>query len=225
MIPAGTGGRPVRESRDTVESIDAERFPRVARYLAAVPGGLDGHPGCAVSRQVFEPYRRDHGALASASGLPRRVRALYAAGAALPELLPEVEFQAAFLAARDAYAGTDEAFCRWVGAISTEMFDRPVLRTLMRLVSPSLVVLGAARRWTAFHRGSELSTEPQEPIGDRSRSLATLRYPEALFPEFFAQALAASFEAAVRSSRGTHVLVRLVAYSGTQSRFDVSYRS
>jgi len=208
-----------------VESVDAERFPRLARYLAVVPRGLAAYPECSVARHAFDPYRRDHGALAAADGLPRRVRALYAPDAALPEWLPEVEFQAAVLAARDAYSGTDEAFCRWVGTITAESFDNPVLRTLMRLVSPSLVVLGAARRWTMFHRGSELTTEPQEPLGARSRSLATLRYPEALFSEFCAQALAAAFEATARSSRGTHVLVRLIAYSSTQCRFDVSYRS
>lgn len=137
--------------------------------------------------------------------------------------IPAVVFQAANLMVRDVAFATDEAFHDWTYDASRELFDKPLLRTLMRLMSPTLIVMGSARRWKEFHQGSTLVARTLSAQGPRARARATLTYPEGLYPRLFLSGLEHAFAAALAGARAKNPLVRLADASPTEAFFDVTW--
>lgn len=181
-------------------TLDPERMPRAAAYLAALPHGLQSFPGCRVREITVEPYARAFGALAEEPGLPAPVVDLFAGISSGPSY-PEVVFQVAHLVVRDRVFADDASFHEWIFNANALLFDKPILRNLMRLVSPTLVVLGAAKRWAAFHDGSELFADRVVTGDERAETLSHLKYPKGLFPDVFLRGLEHAFMAALLASR------------------------
>ena len=181
-------------------TLDPVRLPHAAAYLAALPEGLASYPACRIRDIVIEPYASAFGALASEPGLPAPVADLLRGGNGKSSY-PEVVFQVAHLVVRDRAFGDDASFFEWQFHANTSVFDRPILRNLMRLVSPTLVVLGATKRWTAFHEGSELTAGRIVPAGERAQTQAHLKYPARLFSRLFLVGLEQAFLAALLASR------------------------
>ncbi len=179
--------------------LDSARLPRAAAYLGALPRGLESFPGCRVRDVTVEPYARAFGALAEEPGLPAALVDLFA-GAGGGSSYPEVVFQTAHLVVRDRVFQDDAPFYEWIFNANALLFDRPIVRSLMRLVSPSLIVLGAAKRWSAFHDGSELTADRVVISGPRAETLSHLRYPSGLFSDVFLRGLEHVFMAALLAS-------------------------
>jgi hypothetical protein len=183
-------------------------MPRAAAYIASLPHGLQSFPGCRVRDVTVEPYVRAFGALAHEPGLPAPMAELFA-GITSGPTYPEVVFQAAHLAVRDRVFSDDEPFYEWIFNANALLFDKPFLRNLMRLVSPTLIVLGAARRWAAFHDGSELYADRLVTGSERAETSSHLKYPAGLFSEVFLRGLEQAFMAALLASRAREPRVRL----------------
>ena len=95
----------------------------------------------------------------------------------------------------------------------------------MRLISPTLVVTGAAKRWRAVHTGSRLEAQLVDADGDRARSIARLSYPPGLFPELFVRSLVEVFEVAVAGARGRETRVELVSHDEAHAEYETSWSS
>jgi len=189
-------------------TLDPSRLPQASAYLASLPQGLESFPACRVRDIAVEPYANAFGALASEPGLPPFVADLLR-GSGSRTSYPEVAFQIAHLVVRDRAFGDDASFFEWQFHANTAVFDRPILRNLMRLVSPTLVVLGATKRWTAFHEGSELSTGRIVSTSERAETLAHLKFPGRLFSRLFLLGLEQAFLAALVASRAKDPRVKL----------------
>lgn len=189
-------------------ALDPDRLPRAAAYLASLPKGLDSFPSCRVRDVTVEPYARAFGALADEPELPTLLVDLFA-GAGGGSSYPEVVFQAAHLVVRDRVFEDDAPFYEWIFNANALLFDRPIVRSLMRLVSPSLIVLGAAKRWGAFHDGSELTADRVVISGDRAATFSHLKYPSGLFSKVFLGGLEHVFMAALLSSSARAPRVKL----------------
>jgi hypothetical protein len=189
-------------------TLDPARLPNAARYLASLPQGLRSFPDCKVRDITAELYANAFNALAGEPGLPTPVADLLG-GIASGPWYPEVVFQVAHLVVRDRVFDDDAKFFEWIFNANALVFDRPILRNLMRLVSPTLVVLGATKRWAAFHAGSELTAERVVATGDRGQTLAHLRYPTGLFSPVFLLGLEQVFMAALLASRARDPQVKL----------------
>jgi hypothetical protein len=204
--------------------MDANRLPELHSYLASLPRGLDSFPECSVRDFAVEAYAREFGRFATEAGLPEPVAKLFL-GHFGASWLPEVHFQAAHAAVRDLAFADDASFHKWLYRANTELFDRPVLRSLMRLLSPTLVVIGATRRWATFHIGSELTTGKLGRQGDRESTLAKLRYPSGLFARCFLEGLEQAFLAALVASRAREPDVKLQDVAAQQAEYLVSWRA
>ncbi|MGH7437122.1 MAG: hypothetical protein ACRENE_15720 [Polyangiaceae bacterium] len=195
-------------------TLDPVRLPRAAAYLASLPQGLESFPGCRVRDVTVEPYARAFGAMAEEPGLPAPLVDLFA-GVGGGSTYPEVVFQAAHLVVRDRVFEDDAPFYEWIFNANANLFDRPIVRSLMRLVSPSLIVLGAAKRWGAFHHGSELTTDRVVISGDRAETFSHLAFPSGLFSSVFLGGLEHVFMAALLASRARDPRVKLARVADT----------
>jgi hypothetical protein len=204
--------------------LDSALLPRTAEYVGTLPHNLESFAGCDTRNTLFEAHVRDFSQCAAEPSLPAQLSDLLSGRLADRRWVPEVVFQAATLVVRDLAFQDDATFYRWIFATSQEMFDKPLLRTLMKLVSPSLTVLGAAKRWSAFHQGSEVFPGSVEIVNGRSMTTMALRYPEGLFPRTFLVGLEQAFLAALMAARAKDARVELGAVEPGQARFIASWR-
>lgn len=204
--------------------LDRGRFPSASAYLSSLPKGLQSFPECRVRVLVFEHIGRQYPELAR-DAPPGPLKALLAGSHDSSEWLPEVVGQVANLMVRDVCVPSDEAYCDWTYEMSLLSFGKPMLRQLMRLMSPALLVLGAAKRWSALHAGTELGTSGVRTVDDRSEVSGHLRFPRGLFPELFLLGLCPAFRAALSLARGREIRVELGARSDVNAEYVVSWAS
>jgi hypothetical protein len=204
--------------------IDRAAFPQLSAYLDALPAGLESYPECRAHRSLLEGLVRDHGHVGRRSGLPPEVQRLLSESRG-ETWMPEVHFQAVNLAIRDAAFHDDAGFADWSVAWSAELLDKPILKHLMRLMSPTLVVTGAAKRWKAIHVGSTLAARLVDAEGARARSLARLTFPERMFPELFLRVLVGVFQVAVSGARGKDTRVELLELGDAFADYETSWTS
>jgi hypothetical protein len=93
------------------------------------------------------------------------------------------------------------------------------------MMSPALVVMGAAKRWSAVHQGSVLEAAPVRSGGERATTIGRLTYPVDLFPPLFFRGLATAFEAALLGARGRAVRVELASAGATLAEYRVSWQA
>jgi hypothetical protein len=204
--------------------LDSALLPLAAAYLETLPQGLESFVGCAIRNTVFEPHVRDFSRLGAEPGLPEPIADLLSGRLSDRQWVPEVVFQASYLVVRDLAFRDDAAFHRWIFGSNQEMFDKPLIRNLMRLVSPSLIALGATKRWGSFHQGSELVPVSAETVDGRTVTVTQLRYPEGLFPRTFLVGLEHAFLAAIVAARAREPRVLLSAVETGQATFTASWR-
>jgi hypothetical protein len=200
-------------------TFDAIRLPATSKYLASLPRGLESFPLCTIRDVTTDTYVRDFGGLAEEPGLPEPVADLLR-GRLRDTWLPETVFQAANLVVRDLAFSDDASFFAWVFKVNGELFERPLLRSLMRLLSPTLIVIGASKRWGTFHRGSDLVAGRVSRTAGRDETVARLRYPTGVFAPIFLASLEQIFLAALAASRARDPRVEL----GTAGEVEAEYR-
>jgi hypothetical protein len=202
--------------------LDPARFPLASAYLASLPKGLDSFPQCRVRVLVFEPIGKAYPALAEgvAAG---PVAALLRGAVTSNDWVPEVVGQVANLMLRDACLASDAEYFDWSYRASEVSFDKPLVRNLIRLISPTLLVMGAARRWSTLHDGTQLETTPVVAAGERWQTIGRLRFPAGLFPPLFLQGLTAAFSAAMALARGRSIEVALRDQTATSADYVVTW--
>jgi hypothetical protein len=202
------------------------RLPRTAEYIASLPRALESFPGCEIRSTVFEAHVRDFGRYASEPGLPGPVADLLAGRLASTTWVPEVVFLSAYLVTRDLAFSDDAAFHGWMLRANQEMFERPLVRTLMRVLSPGLVVLGAAKRWSTFHRGTTLEYRAVTATpGGRTECELDLSHPPGLFPPLFLVGIQQAFLAALIAARAREPRIELSAATPEKTTYVGSFRT
>jgi hypothetical protein len=180
--------------------LDVGRFPNVSRYLASLPAGLAAFPECEIQTDSFSYLRRTHPELAKVSGLPAEL-ARVVSGEDRRDWLPEVWGNLLYLALRDTAFTDDAAFLTWARESSAETYNKLWARALMHVISPTLIVMGAAKRWSLFHRGSTLTPEKATPENGRISIRGILSYPTGLYDELLLKRYGKAFEAAVIAAK------------------------
>ena len=202
--------------------LDKARFPTAAEYLERLPLGFDSFAQCRVRALVYEPLASDFPELAKA--FPEgQLGQLLRRELNPNEWIPEVVGQVANLMVRDACLTSDAEFLDWTFRANERVFEKPLVRTLMRLLSPTLLVIGAARRWSTLHDGSALSSTPVQQVGARVQTIGQLRFPEGLFHPVFLESLTAAFRAALGLARGRDVTVELGRRTPREADYVVSW--
>ncbi|MEM6730338.1 MAG: hypothetical protein AAF658_02210 [Myxococcota bacterium] len=193
-------------------------------YLAQLPGGPEAFSECLSTVEVSLLIRdrmRDAG-LVPASKL---LAPLFAGDYDNQKYVPEVLGVALQHAYRELAFDRDEAFLQEMRAVNGHVFQSPVYRALMKLLSPSLVVLGAGKRWRAFHTHGELKVNPVNVETGRKAVAAQLVSPAHLYTELYLHSTAAAFIAAVSLTGAADVRVELTEWSETGGHYQCSWAS
>lgn len=190
-------------------------LPRLERYVADLPGGLDAHPAAqakgSLVRSVLAGQRVDE----LLPLLPAALRRLAADPPMAGEWVPEVHFGALFHAVADARGLSEKAVCAWSRAQNRALFRSPIYRILMAAISPGSMLRFAGRRWGAFHRGTELEVDG---IADDGVRLA-LSFPARLFDRLLVVAYAEGFAAALEMAGARSPEVLLEELTDTSARY------
>ena len=202
--------------------LDARRFPATTEYVRSLSNGLDSFPRCRVRVVVFESLAKDFPVLGR-SAPPGPLAALLRGELVSSAWIPEVVGQAANLMLRDACLKSDADYLNWAHRTNAKTFEKPLLKGLMRLVSPTLIVIGAARRWSMLHEGSELSVSTPRTVGGRVHAVGQLRYPEGLLSRLFLEGLTPAFSVALELARGRQVEVALTQCTAGRAEYAVSW--
>jgi len=198
------------------------RYLRARAYLQSLPAGLDSFPECRVRAEVYTDVRESFPELGKDTSLPPRVSA-YFKGHHDKQWISEVLGQVINLLARDSLPG-DDAFLDYTYGLNQRLFQSSFLRHLMRLVTPTLIVMGAAQRWGTLHEGTTLTAGKIVRKSDGNRTTGTLHFPAGLYPELFLRALVPAFRAGIDGARAEHAEVRLVRVEPTLAEYEIAWR-
>lgn len=205
------------------DALDAARFPRAARHLAGLPLGWQSYPDCGAHSDTFDRVRSTHPELGTLAGVPEILRRVVH-GEGQGEWVPECVGCGLFLVARDALFQDDEAFLQWCGESARHSFNRPWARVVMLVLSPTLVVMGAAKRWSSFHRGTTLTPEPAVREAGRMVVRADLAFPHSLFDGLTLRRWGTAYEVALSIAKATAPRVTLSDPTPTSARYSVSWQ-
>jgi hypothetical protein len=203
-------------------TLDPQRFPRAAAYLAQLPHGIGSYPECQVLVDGRLGLAKDFSELAAATGIPLPVRE-FLKGRVTEDWMPEVISVASLSMARDTKLATDDELRAWCFQDAMNVFDSPLNKMLMKVMSPTLVVMGAAKRWNNWRLGSTLTAKPVKKKGDRLETETDLTYPEHLYDDVSLMQLGQVFLASVIASNGKEPRVTHELVSSTAVRFVVSW--
>jgi hypothetical protein len=152
---------------------DRARFPTLALYLDRV-GGIDALPACQAKASVLRELLNEHalGSLADRA-LPAALQAFVRQPPPMNVWVSEVLSEAGYCAAYDfTFTSAAEATAANVRT-NLRLFQLPMYRALMIVMTPSLLLRAASMRWSAFHRGSTLTVRESAAHS----ALAVLEFP------------------------------------------------
>lgn len=200
--------------------LDAARWPIAAEYLRSLPEGLASFPDCQVLGTAYRGARERVRESGDPGSLPAPMKAFFEETDD-KKWVPEVIGLCFQMMMFDLEG--EEAGIRWFYDDAKRIYKSPVLRYLMKLMSPTLVVMGAASRWGALRQGTKLESDPARKDADRIRAIARLHYPAGLYPQRFIAGLAESFRAALDGARGSDVQVVVVDQRPGVAEYECSW--
>lgn len=171
-----------------MSGLDTNVFPNLSAYINALPVGLDSYPE-AKTKALYSLLLRDSmKAELTSTSLPYPLRTRLLADWKPDDWIPAALYAALAALAKDMKWKSETAFHQGMADLAVSMYQTAVYRAVMAIVSPSLMVMGAARRWGTFHQGTQLRVvNPTKTSGD-----AVLTFPDRLFSQPALQSLGAS---------------------------------
>lgn len=202
-----------------VTPFDPDVFPRTAAYFAALPGGFEAYPACrvrtAITREITDVFPK---ALDS-PGIDSTVVDVLRRSLQRDDWMPEAHGVLIRLVIRDVAFQADADYHRWYYDIAAKIFAKPIYRVLMYVVSPTLVMLGAQKRWAAFREGTTLSARI-----DRNQGEIELKFPERLYPELLLVGFGEAFRASVVAARARNAKVELIEAAPERARWKIGWQ-
>lgn len=222
--PGGSSRRPPAGAERPVR-MNSRALPGVVSYLERLPNGLDSYPQCQIKGAIVAAILGDM-ALPRPLGpedVPGPVLDLVLHPPSVSTWLPEAHYGALVAAINDLRfggSGGGEAFDQWVLAGNRALLSSALYKVLFLVVTPERVFNGAAQRWSAFHRGSDLSVVKREAHA----ALLRLTYPPRLFADRTVRAFGLGLQAAGEAAGCKDVQIRPVVESDTTSTYDIQWK-
>ena len=195
------------------------RFKQMEEYLADVPGGLAAYPDylqkASIYRQIFS--RRLRAELAPQ--LPPALGKLLSEPLPVSAWLPEVHVNALMIVLYDVQGYTEPTWVANGQMIARRLFQGPLYRALMMVVSPSVIINRARSRWEAMHRGIELSARM---LADGHATIR-ISYPRNLVPRVAALSYMSAFYGALEASGAREPICSLDMFGAEVATYDVTW--
>jgi hypothetical protein len=192
-----------------------------------LPDGFRSYPGCQVRGEVLDAtlewLEEVEGTLDPI--VTPWVRTFRPLGRAM-DWVPEVLLNAVSLSVADAGYPSDESFLNDVYRRQRAVYETPFYRALLKVLSPTLLTMGAADRWKAYRRGSELVVDRWTKTSERRLTTARLKYPAGLHDRLLLNSLLQALVAAVDACGARESRLELLAESTPgEARFLLTYRA
>lgn len=204
---------------DAVEPFDETSLPHTAVYFRGLPHGLASYPECQVRADVAAEILRLFPEIFQHPGIAPEVVETISSSLAKKDWMPDVQGVVARLLVRDIVCKTDQEYLDWSYRVAGELFKRQIFKVLMYVLSPTLVLLGTEKRWSAFRRGTMLKSRV-----DKNSAMAELRFPTNLYTPVVLQGFGEAFRASLTAARATDPKVELVEASPELARWSVRWR-
>ncbi len=201
---------------------DPSPWPHVASYLAQLPEGFDSYPDCLVHIDTFSLVRERYPSLVTLPGLPNSVVQVLT-GSYQGDWLPEVHGNVIFLLLRDTQFKDDASFLAWAGDSAAQVFQKPWLRAVMAVMSPTLIILNIGKRWQTLHKGSTLTSVKAEKNGHQMGAAGALDYPPNLFDELLLRRIGKAFESVLAASRAKQPVTILNQFTRTRADYSMTW--
>ncbi len=195
---------------------DPEIYPRVSAYVASLPDGLESHLECTCRADVPNSVRRQLPEAFDGKGMSSEARQRLLAEWSDDEWIPDVLNVTLRLMCRDRACKSDEEYLGRTLDFAGQVFQRPIYRALMHLLSPTLTLLGIEKRWGAFRRGTTIASTGRRQDGTAE---LTVGYPPFLYPRLMSETMGMTFRAGMTAARAKNLTVDLSAHSATESRY------
>jgi hypothetical protein len=191
----------------------------VERYLATLPEGLDACPHCLHKGEPLAVWL-DHSPTAGlCERIPPAVATLLDRSRPMPTWVSEVHANVLYLAIRELYFESDQAFLEHASRVNRAVLDTPINRILFWVASPKSLLRGAGIRWSSLHKGSTF--EPR--IRGDTAAEAEMGFPANLFPRIVLLGNGTGFAAALENAGARDVVVDLKTLQPTLAVFTASW--
>ncbi len=194
-------------------------------YLESLPEGMRSFPKCQVRGEVLD-HTLDW--LSEVGGtldpvLRDWVRTYRPLGRAM-EWVPEVLLNCVSLSVSDQGYPSGEAWLSDVYRRQRAIYQTPLYRAFLLVISPTLLTMGAADRWKAYRRGSALVVDKWTKTITGRQTTATLEHPAGLHTELHLLSLGQALVAAVDACGAKGSKLELMPDSPPgQARFRLTY--
>jgi hypothetical protein len=202
-----------------VQPFDPRSLPRTAEYVDALPDGMASYAECRVRTDVSNEVFRRFPQVLEHLGISPEMVSLLRETSRGDDWMPDVHGVLARLLVRDSICESDQQFSEWSYDVAGAVFKRPLFRVLMYVLSPTLVLMGAGRRWAAFRRGTTLTAEVRGNGG-----MVELRYPDKLYTPLILEGFVAAFRASLVAARAVETRIELVESLPGRARWSASWR-
>lgn len=177
--------------------------PCVQRYVERLPDGLASYPECTAKVSLLRDILDSRPLDANAPELHEDLRRLIANPPPVSSWVPEVQFVATSMSIYGRYFGGDDlpGFDEWICTRNAALFRKPLYRVLIALLSPERLLVGASKRWAAFHRGTTLTLLDHTPVSANVK----IEFPPHLYNAELLHGFAAGMRAAAIVAGGRNV--------------------
>jgi hypothetical protein len=192
--------------------------------MRELPNGLESYPDCRsrgdiVKQQVQElNAKRASGELTDIPGT-----LLTLLKEPLTAWIPETHPQAILAAHRDVLFKDDDAFFEYTVSSVKGLFSKPLYRMLFKVLTPSVVVSGATKRFASFHTGAQLWMRRSETRENRQVYSLELCHPPALFALLQRKVFCGSFRVAAELAGAKDVRTGVVDMKPESTFYEVSW--
>ncbi len=203
-----------------------ERF--LEDYLETLPEGPRSFPQAQLRGEVLDDtlsWLSDRGVTLDPN-LREWVRRYQPLGRSM-QWVPEVIQIAVWLQVVESGYPSTQACLDDVYHRQRAVYSTPFYRAIMLILSPTLLMMGAAERWKAFRKGSELLVDRWTSTKNGRVTTVTLRHPAGLYHRMSLLSLGQATIAALDACGAKDTELEFLESASTpgNARFRVSYRA
>jgi hypothetical protein len=195
-------------------------FAGLARYLAALPNGLDSYPKCVAKASLLRGVLEVWGGAHRMKGLDEPLASIIRDPPPPTAWLPEVIYVAAHYAIADFDQLEDDAVLELTYRANRRLTQSRMYAAVAKLASPELLLRGASLSWGLLHKGV-----PLRVIARSGTAKLTVRHPDNLWTSMGHRSAAGGFRAVVEAAHGKEVVSRVVSSDAGGADFEIRWRS
>jgi hypothetical protein len=194
--------------------------PKTDAYIDSLPDGLDSFPECLIRTDLYDNTLEELPDVRKVPIVEQTLRQ-YKGRKWMPEIYGSIINHGI----RDACFASDRAYFEWLESFNGKIFQRPTYKAVVMLLSTQLLLMGAAQRWSSFHKGTHLEIAASQIRGDRRVASGELVFPHGLYDELQVRTHCHAIRAAMVASRADAPEYRLLEMQNGVARLELTWRA